>query len=674
MTARTRTAVRLLTILRPARGGGASAVLEAPSRAPVFITPVHGRILTDATPDITWVSAWGADAHDIEVATDSAFTSIVDSDTDIAAAPLNTWTSASLSAGKHYVRVRGTNDAGTGDWSNTLVVIVPTVAENFTYADATDMDGKTPVPIGAVGNAWDHVGITAASAAGATTVSGNAAIMSGDNSGIVSDAGDEDMVIEAEWIPAAPTTTANQGYLVGWYNAARQCYVLFIRQASAKKDISIQSVNTTASGLAQRYISLSWAANHHIKMVRSGTALAIYVDDIHLGRTNNATLWTTATKFGVGRGTGSSLTKWENVFVYPRTTESAAVAYAPLNGTAELRVLWTGSAPSSVWESVSATATVTPPAGSGGSAFSWKGFFYSNENSAYIYMFRPPFQQYEGDWTVEYALTDGVTNITGSVTVTVADEGRLKGFVRSVSGDAAMLEYGNGDPAWMVGLNTAMHDDTDASGSPFDYIGADGGVGTNTRVALDYYLRTFAAAGFNLYRITPNNVMFPAFTTISTSGNTYEDGNGKHMDVLVRQLRYHGFAIMWGHFHFSGLTYPDGDDANENNAIKRYYDYVMARWGWAIDIWDQNELQGAGAPTDLFYEVMIPYLKSIDPFNRIIAGNDEAYDEYFARPDLDDVTAVTPHWYETESELESDERTTEMIALYSGTGLPIIFG
>ena len=114
--------------------------------APTLISPENGITTDILTPTFDWADAAGATSYTLEVATDNNFSNIVltKSATESTATLSET---EKLSYGTHYYwRVRGTNAAGSGDWSSTwsltAKLTVPKVttfeiAAGATYTNST---------------------------------------------------------------------------------------------------------------------------------------------------------------------------------------------------------------------------------------------------------------------------------------------------------------------------------------------------------------------------------------------------------------------------------------------------------------------------------------------------------------------------------------------------------
>ncbi len=96
-----------------------TVTIVAPTTAPSLVSPEDGTAIDVLTPTFNWSDVAGAESYTVEVATDNNFTNIVRTKSSI-----NNIVTLSedekLSYGtRYYWRVRGTNAAGSGDWSST---------------------------------------------------------------------------------------------------------------------------------------------------------------------------------------------------------------------------------------------------------------------------------------------------------------------------------------------------------------------------------------------------------------------------------------------------------------------------------------------------------------------------------------------------------------------------
>lgn len=101
---------------------------------PVLVSPTNNKI--DVFFDVTldWNSALNATAYDVQLATDAAFTNIVDSATDITLTELEV--TGLFYQTKYYWRVRSKNDIGSSTWSTVY---------SFTTIKTADFTGNMTV-------------------------------------------------------------------------------------------------------------------------------------------------------------------------------------------------------------------------------------------------------------------------------------------------------------------------------------------------------------------------------------------------------------------------------------------------------------------------------------------------------------------------------------------------
>jgi hypothetical protein len=279
---------------------------------------------------------------------------------------------------------------------------------------------------------------------------------------------------------------------------------------------------------------------------------------------------------------------------------------------------------SNPWEDVVLTAQF---AGPGGKRYAVRGFYYGKDQ--WKVRFNPPAA---GVWIWSYRLTSPGGARTGSGAVSVIDSAR-PGFLRIRSSNPYRLVFDNGSLFNGIGINDCLVD-VDQSGSPLDNWGFDGGFRQpgspdyGRIVDMQTYLTAYgkSGAGFNLYRWSVDNCSFKLWNTISTVGNRYLVREGIWGDQLVQALRDHGLRIWMTIFGFNP-AYPDATGSSAKQvAVNKYIDYVVARYGAYVDLWElMNE-------------------------------------------------ATVPHWYEKESEFESDQVCAHRILAEKQWNKPVLFG
>jgi hypothetical protein len=86
-------------------------------------------------------------------------------------------------------------------------------------------------------------------------------------------------------------------------------------------------------------------------------------------------------------------------------------------------------------------------------------------------------------------------------------------------------------------------------------------------------------------------------------------------DELLAEARRYGFRVMYGLFGYQKAFTEEPDNAEGMAKVKRFVKYSVDRWGVYVDFWEFLNEQKADAR---WYDVMTPYLKSIDPYHHPI--------------------------------------------------------
>jgi len=310
----------------------------------------------------------------------------------------------------------------------------------------------------------------------------------------------------------------------------------------------------------------------------------------------------------------------------------------------ELTILHPRSYPNN-WEDAKVSVVFT-----GERTIAIDGFFF--DKNTWKVRFAPPAT---GNWnyTLTFTTPDTAYSSVGSF---VCVPSATKGFVRQHPADSFRLIYPDGSLFDAIGFEDCVLD-FNGNGTPLDDFGFDGGFHPpNTlgdRTTLQKYMTAYGKDGarFNLFRWTTDNCSFRLYNAISESGNTYLAPEGMFGDTLVRSLRANGIRL-WLTF-FGPPVFGDMTAATpmQEAAVERYIAYVVARYGAYTDIW---ELFNESSASSYYYTAISAYIRSIDPYHRLISVSDE-------RPQLPAIDINSPHWYEKEPELESDDRAWTMI-------------
>jgi hypothetical protein len=176
----------------------------------------------------------------------------------------------------------------------------------------------------------------------------------------------------------------------------------------------------------------------------------------------------------------------------------------------------------------------------------------------------------------------------------------------------------------------------------------------------DVYFRYFSQCGFNLYRFSPENCSF----ALNRNLDEYLVQEGMMTDELLQRAREYGFSIFYGIFGFQKVFNDEPDDEEKMAKVKRFIKYSVDRWGAYVDFWELLNEQKAD---DRWYAIMVPYLKSLDPYGHPVTTSWE-------RPDLAGIEISAPHWYQNENELESDKVTVSRATNWKKYNMPVVVG
>jgi hypothetical protein len=318
-----------------------------------------------------------------------------------------------------------------------------------------------------------------------------------------------------------------------------------------------------------------------------------------------------------------------------------------------------------VWNDPAIQLSLTAPSGR---VFTVGGFYYGR--NLWKVRFAPP---EEGIW--RWALHwNHATNARSAAGSFEAGPAQDRGPVRLHPGNPFRFVCADGSLYPAIGIQDCLRD-TDHSGSPIDEWGLDGGFRSGGQhdekgslTDIDRYLTAYSQAGFNLFRWSVDNCAFRLWDRIDAGGNVYLEREGYFGDVLAATLRKYGFRILLTIFNRPAFP-KDTRNRARMEAVRRYAAYVVNRYGAYVDFWElMNEFpdDSQGIDPD-WYSQVAGYIRSIDPYHHLISTSWE-------RPDLKVIDMNAPHWYQKESELESDRVTYDRVLRAKGAGKPVLFG
>lgn len=316
------------------------------------------------------------------------------------------------------------------------------------------------------------------------------------------------------------------------------------------------------------------------------------------------------------------------------------------------------------WEDVDVSAVFTDPQGKN---FFVSGFYYGTDS--WKIRFSPPTI---GDWKWEIIFSNPYETFKKQGSFYCNDSQR-SGFIRISKNNPYLFVSDGGEPFHLLGISDTLLDyDPDGNMYPLDNfcIGVEPEDATSSqkpiRTDISEYLNIYGplGAGFNLFRWSTNNASYKLWNSIDCEENKYSIQKGVWGDELVKSLHKNNMKIWITLFGFDPV-YPEAEkNGDQLIALKKYIHYVVARYGAYTDIW---ELLNEADVTNQWTSVFARYLKSIDPYKHIITTSWE-------KPELPEIEINSPHWYEDESEFESDKRAWEETNRHKFYKKPVVFG
>jgi hypothetical protein len=203
------------------------------------------------------------------------------------------------------------------------------------------------------------------------------------------------------------------------------------------------------------------------------------------------------------------------------------------------------------------------------------------------------------------------------------------------------------------------------------------------QISHEEYFSIYGEAGFNLFRFSQQNCSYPLFDNL----DHYREAESIATDQLLSLAHKHGFRVMFGFFGFYrnglyssravrifsrileklGFQLERPINAENDGVLakeKRFIDYAVARWGVYVDFW---ELLNEREASDEWTTLIANYVRSVDPDRKAISIS-------WQKPQLPAIDINAPHWYESESELQSDLRVVKNASEWKSAGKPVIVG
>ena len=285
-----------------------------------------------------------------------------------------------------------------------------------------------------------------------------------------------------------------------------------------------------------------------------------------------------------------------------------------------------------------------------------------------------------GQWSFHYVFRNKQEETaTGEGTFRVV-KGRVhqKGWVRINPANPYRFILEDGSPYFPVGFQDGVFD-ANHNGSAMDACAMEGpfrpdpegtrpkpppgplfarGPSMNPQNG-DVHFGRHARAGFNLWRFSPHNFSLDVF---SLDDVKWEEA--RMVDEMLLLTRKYDIRNFYGIFGFMRVLNDEPQNAEGMAKVKRLVKYSVDRWGAYVDFWELLNEQKA---SDGWYQIVIPYLKSIDPYHKPIATSWE-------RPELEGIDISAPHWYGREDELSSHSVTASSAQSHKKWGKPVVYG
>jgi len=294
-----------------------------------------------------------------------------------------------------------------------------------------------------------------------------------------------------------------------------------------------------------------------------------------------------------------------------------------------------------------------------------------------------------GQWSFEYVFrNEAGEEAAGSGTFAVV-EGRLRsrGWVRISRDNPYRFVFEDGSAYFPIGYQHGIGDGNH-DGSVLDSLAMDGPFRQDPTGArpkppagamfmrgpsmgvqnADVKFGRYSRAGFNMWRFSPNNAGMKVLYTGPASRESGLDSvnykEAQMVDELLQMTQKYGLRNFYGIFGYTKVFNDQPDNREGMDKVRRIIKYSVDRWGAYVDFWQFLNEQHADAR---WYELVIPYLESIDPYDHPITTSWE-------RPELSGIEVNAPHWYGNEPEFVSDQVTADRARRMKRFRKPVVYG
>jgi len=240
----------------------------------------------------------------------------------------------------------------------------------------------------------------------------------------------------------------------------------------------------------------------------------------------------------------------------------------------ELDVPYSETGVANVWDNVKVNAVFTSPSNK---TITAHGFYLGTND------WKVRFAPAEiGPYSYHVTVSGGSTpkTIDGSFNSVASAE---KGFVRASTQNPLRLVYeSDGSLYNALGMGNCFDD---PNGPNWGLDGGDTSKGEASHYATgETYLTAMGGEGkLNIFRWSVNNCAPDLWQTIAPTGNKYLTKEGVWGDQLAQILRKHGFRVYLDMFGWKQPFSGQWQDTPSMDAVKRYVDYIVARYGAYVD-------------------------------------------------------------------------------------------
>jgi hypothetical protein len=113
-----------------------------------------------------------------------------------------------------------------------------------------------------------------------------------------------------------------------------------------------------------------------------------------------------------------------------------------------------------------------------------------------------------------------------------------------------------------------------------------------------------------------------------------------------------------------GIPFNSTNNADEMRALKQYIDYIVARYGAYVSMW---EIANEAYVNDDLLHSLVEYVKLIDYEKRPVATSWE-------HPEHQYIDVASPHWYLSTYVADTDTQLIDQINKFTPYAKPILFG